>query len=485
METARIEKDIIELAGKDEIAFLNSFFILFRTAQYTEPGNVTFQTQSSKFYINFRRLVDEHGVVSIKVIAGRILVRDRLVKLDSDGMVRARETTDRWRLVGIGGIVLDDSLDNRQIDKFACLVADIEKAGRNREDIIKSLSDLGIEGITLLAIEEKRKEPVVPEEKRIMMRRTARASFFRAITVVQNAMLKTANDEAFDFNQAKRVVHSLIDRISEDESMLLELTNIRDFDEYTYAHCANVCVYSLTMGIRLELDRQRLSQLGFAALFHDIGKVKLSEDLIRKPQIYDENDWIQIQKHPILGAKTILRNLEFNQHTARAAIVALEHHINVDNTGYPVLKRKRPLNLFSRIVSIADTFDALSSGRVYLTKKIPPDEVMRKMMYQITVRFDAFLLKLFIDIIGVYPVGTLILLSGNELGAVSRNNQNNLARPVVKLIGNRSGPYKEFIELDLSASENSDRQILRIIDPADYNVDIKSIILSDKTIRPS
>ncbi|UCD95323.1 MAG: HD domain-containing protein [Candidatus Zixiibacteriota bacterium] len=475
-----MEKEQFETAGKDELLFINSFFILFRTAHYVEASNATYQTQSSRFYVNFRRLVDEHGRISIKVIEGRIFVRDKMVKFDSDGMVRAREIIDTWRHLGIGGIILDDSLDNRRIDKFVYLIAKLERSKLGMEDVSERLKDLGIDGIALLATEEKKEQVVLTEENRTFMRRAARVTFFRAISVVQDAMFRTANDKDIDISKARRVVHSLIDRIAQDEFSLIELTNIRDFDEYTYAHSANVCVYALTMGIRLGLDRQQLSQLGFAALFHDIGKVKLPEDLIRKPDVFDENDWIQMQKHPLLGAKTILRNIRFDQHAARAALVAFEHHINNDYTGYPVLNRKRPTILFSRIVAIADTFDALSSGRVYLKKSIPPDEVLRKMMYQMTVKFDDFLLKLFVSIIGVYPAGTLVLLSTEQLAVVSRNSSSNLSRPVVKLIGDKSGPYEEFVEMDLSQPEHSGKKVVKIIDPAGYNIDIKSIILSDK-----
>jgi HD-GYP domain-containing protein (c-di-GMP phosphodiesterase class II) len=480
MESVMLEKDRFETAGKDELVFINSFFILFRTAHYVEASNATYRTQSSKFYVNFRRLVDEHGRISIKVIEGRIFVRDKMVKFDSDGMVRAREIIDSWRHLGIGGVIFDDSLDNRRLDKFVYLIAKLERSKLSMEDVAQRLTDLGIDGIALLAAEEKKERPVLTEESRTMMRRAARVTFFRAVSVVEDAMFRTANDKEIDISKARRVVHSLIDRIAQDEFSLIELTNIRDFDEYTYAHSANVCVYCLTMGIRLGLDRQRLSQLGFAALFHDIGKVKLPEDLIRKPDVFDENDWIQMQKHPLLGAKTILRNMRFNEYSARAALVAFEHHINNDYTGYPALNNKRPTTLFSKIVAIADTFDALSSGRVYLKKSISPDEVLRKMMYQMTVKFDEFLLKLFINIIGVYPAGTLVLLSTDQLAVVSRNSSSNLSRPVVKLIGDKSGPYHEFVELDLSLPENSGKRVAKIIDPARYNIDIKSIILSDK-----
>jgi len=480
METVRLEKGQFEIAGKNEVAFVNSFFILFKTAQYVEAGNSTYQTQSSKFYVNFRRLVDESGKVSIKVIDGRIFICDRMVKFDSEGLVRARSIVDAWRRIGIGGIVFDDNLDNRQIDKFIQVIANIDRAASSNADIGKKFPDCGLNGIKLLGIDEEQSMPLLTEDKRTIMRRAARVTFFRAITVVEDAVMRAANDKSIDISKARRAVHSLIDQIAEDESVLIELTNIRDFDEYTYVHSANVSVYSLTLGLRLGLDRQRLSELGFAALFHDIGKVRLPGDLIRKPDIYDEDDWRQMQRHPLLGAKTILRNMKFDRHSARAALVAFEHHINNDFTGYPVLIRKMPTNLFSKIVAIADTFDAMSSGRVYIKKLIPPDEVLRKMMYQMTVKFDDFLLKMFVNIIGIFPAGTLVLLTTDHLAVVSRNNQANLSRPVVRIIGDKTGPYKKFVETDLSLPENADRLISKIIDPNKYNIDIKSIILSDR-----
>jgi HD-GYP domain-containing protein (c-di-GMP phosphodiesterase class II) len=217
-----------------------------------------------------------------------------------------------------------------------------------------------------------------------------------------------------------------------------------------------------------------------AALFHDIGKVKLPADLIRKPDAYDEDDWIQMQTHPHLGAKTILRNLKFDVHTARAARSALEHHINNDFTGYPALRNKRvALNLFSRIISIVDTFDALTSGRIYLRKPIPPEDVLKKMHYQMNVKFDAFLLKIFNDIIGIYPAGTIVLLNTDELGLVLTNHETEKARPYVKIVGDKDGLLDEPQWVDLSLPENRNRSIVRKIDPDRYGLDVKNFILQD------
>jgi len=468
----------LELAGKAETEFVNSFFILFNTARLVEVSNATYQAQSAKFYEHFAILADSAGAVSLKLIGGRIVVNDRLVRFDRDGMILARRVMDLWQKLGIGAIMIDKESQSREIDKFIYFITNAERKYDDSREVARRLADLGINGIRLME-QDQTGRIEISDEERPSMRHAARAVFFKAISTVEEVMAQALDDKAADLSVARRVVHSMIERISDDESMMIELTQIRDFDEYTYAHCANVCIYALTLGIRLGLGRRHLSQLGFSALFHDIGKIRLPEDLIRKPDVFDENDWRQMQKHPILGAKTILRNFRFDIHSARAALVAFEHHINNDYTGYPALVNRRPTNLFSRIVSIADTFDALSSGRVYMKKLISPDEALRKMLHQMRTKFDAFLLKLFVNIIGIYPAGTLVLLSDDRLALVSRTNQGNLSRPVVRLIGDRDGLFERFTDLDLTQPENGDKKISKIINPSRYNIDIRKLILSD------
>jgi len=411
----------LQLADENEIAFINALFRMFKTAQYVDIKNDSYRSQSDKFKEIFQRIIKDWVEITIKIINDRIFINERLVKFDSDGMVRAREMIDSWQMMGIGGMIFGAKLDGEDFDKFIEYLSNSKQVHFDLESLTKTLSELEIKHLTLLGLPEK-DESDLTDDERTMMRRSAQMSFFRAITVVETSMSKVAGGGEVDTNRARRTIHSLIDILNEDESALIELTSIRDFDEYTYAHSANVCIYSLTMGIKLGLNRENLSNLGFASLFHDMGKVRLPQDPINKPSAFNENDWIQMQKHPIWGAKTILRNMKFNGNTSRAAITAMEHHINNDFTGYPLLKYQKPVNLFSRIVAIADCFDALTSGRIYIKKTIPVDEVLRKMMYQMTVKFDAFLLNLFVNIVGIFPAGTMLLLSTDELAIVERNN---------------------------------------------------------------
>ncbi|HWR83648.1 MAG TPA: HD domain-containing phosphohydrolase [Candidatus Deferrimicrobium sp.] len=481
MTTAVMEVPARAIGGKTEEKLVSLFFVLYKNARIVDKSNPAFKRQCINFHELLQGLCVESDEVAIKIIAGRYFVNQKLVRFGEQGLSGAAVTVAEWQTLGLAGVRFMPGVTLKEIEHLFNFVGGIKPTAQNRDQLSEALKAYRQPSIRFFSAHELAAEaPAVTEEIRRQFRTAARATFFRAMSTVEDNMASVAQGKDIDISRTKRVIRSLIDHITKDEQSLIELAAIKNFDDYTYAHSTNVCVYALTLGVRLGFDRARLSQLGFAALFHDIGKVKLPTDLIRKPDAYDENDWIQMQRHPLLGAKTILRNLKLDSHTARAARVALEHHINADFTGYPTLRyEKRRNNLFSQIVSIVDTFDALSSGRVYLKKPIPPDKVLQKMHYQMTVKFDSLLLKIFTDIVGIYPAGTLVLLTTDELALVLTNNESDKARPFVKIIGNRQGPLATTQWVDLSATEHGHRKIVRMVDPSRYGLDIKEFILAD------
>jgi len=481
MSNTSAEAAVRVLAGEDELRLLTSFFVLYKTARIVAENNATFRKQAVGFYRRLAELMEDTGDISFKMISGRYFVNERMVRFDDLGLSGAASIQKEWKTLGIGGVIFNCPASQSEIEQFFVFMARIKPGQDNVESLSEQLKTAKLAGVQLLSAASLEKEKGhLSEEMRRQFRTAARSTFFTAMSVVQEVVVNTVQNREINISKTKRVVHTLIDHITRDESSLIELAAIKDYDDYTYAHSTNVCVYCLTLGVRLGLDRPRLSQLGFSALFHDIGKVKLPKDLIHKPDAFDENDWIQMQRHPLLGVKTILRNLKLGEHTARAVRGALEHHINADFTGYPSLHyQKRPMNLFSRIISIADTFDALTSGRVYLKKSIPPEEVLRKMHYQMKVKFDAFLLKIFNDIIGIYPAGTVVLLTTDEIALVLTINEHDRARPYVKIVGNRSGLLATPEWIDLSLPEYHHRKIVRRVEPERYGLNVKDFILRD------
>lgn len=481
MDTVKSEPSVRILAGEVEERLLTLFFVLYKTARIVEENNATFKNQAAHFHENLSLLMKEPPRVIIKSISGRYFINEKMVRFDDQGLSGAASVLEEWKTLGIGGVTFLSDITLNEVEKFFTFIAQIKPNSENLESLSTQLKTHRMSNVQLLSqVSESEPENLVSGEARREFRKAARTTFFKAMSVVQEVMVNTMYNRDINISKTKRVVRSLIDQITRDESSIIELTAIKNYDDYTYAHCTNVCVYSLTLGVRLGLDRSRLSQLGFTALFHDIGKVKLPTDLIRKPDAYDEDDWIQMQRHPILGVKTILRNLKLDIHTARAARGALEHHINKDYTGYPTLSYKKlPLNLFSKIISIVDTFDALTSGRVYLKKSIEPEDVLKKMHYQMKIKFDEFLLKIFNDIIGIYPAGSLVLLTSDEIALVLTNNEHDKARPFVKVVGNKEGLLDNPEWVDLSREENHHKKIVRRINPERYGLDIKDFVLQD------
>jgi len=275
-------------------------------------------------------------------------------------------------------------------------------------------------------------------------------------------------------------VQELVDQVVADEAALMELAALKHYDGYTYAHSVNVAVLSISLGTRLGLDKKSLALLGFGALFHDIGKVKLPADLVNKPSQYNEDDWKQMRRHPVFGAKTVILTRGTDDYTGRAVEIAFLHHVNYDKTGYPELSEKTVPGIFPMIVKICDSFNALSSGRIYFNKPFSPDEVIQKLIAGMGTQFDPLLLKIFVSTVGVFPIGSLVLLDTGEVGIVYKTNPENIYRPKVRVIAEPSGQTTDFRVVDLSERDQNSgqfvRSIKRLLNSHDYGLDLSKFL---------
>jgi HD-GYP domain-containing protein (c-di-GMP phosphodiesterase class II) len=199
-------------------------------------------------------------------------------------------------------------------------------------------------------------------------RQFAQRTFFNAIGNLKTVMTAIGNSRPVSLSRTTRVIHSIVDQVLSDESYLLELTALKDFDEYTFVHSTNVCIYSICLGANLNLTKAELATLGFAALFHDVGKTKLPLQVLNKPSDFTENEWEQMRKHPTYGLLSIAKSMPFDDESCRAMLVAFEHHANLDGSGYPSVDFKRNINLYSKVVAICDVFDAIRDRRNMFSK---------------------------------------------------------------------------------------------------------------------
>ena len=460
---------------------LTIFFGLGKTLRLVGHENDTFKNQIGKFWERFQLITDGSDKLALKIVNGRLFINEHLCRTALKSEV-VQEAIDRWNSLGIGGIEI---AYQPETNGLATLFQILNQSSgvENSQEIQTKLVQADVSGIRLLSTEEVEEDSDLSEEDRTHMRRQARSVFFQSMRAISETTSQVLSGRDSNIRQTKRVVHSLVDQLMLEDSSLIELTAIKDYDDYTFAHSVNVCIYALTIGVSLHMDHQRLSQLGFSALFHDVGKTKLPSDVVKKPGVFDDEDWIMMRRHPTYGAKMLLTNFPISPHTVRAALTAFEHHINIDGTGYPRRQEYRGLNLFSRIVTVADTYDALTSGRIYIEDPIAPIDVMRKMFYQMDQKFDQLLVKVFINSIGLFPAGSLILLSDDQVAIVERIHSSHPGSPVVRVIGDQSGIRQTATLIDLAAPENSELKIKRFLNPQTYNIDLKHFVLNDLPVE--
>ena len=266
--------------------------------------------------------------------------------------------------------------------------------------------------------------------------------------------------------RARRVAQTMVDLIQDDTSLMIGLTSIREYDDYTYTHSVNVALLATCLGKRIGLSQLSLEHLTICGLFHDIGKVGVPKDIILKEGKLSNDEWEQMQRHPLIGVRKILRLQAPTSLRSKIILGPFEHHLNPDLTGYPKTHFMKRLSLFGKILRIADVYDALTSERSYRPRAFSPEEALRRMWKDRGTNFDPILLKIFVDMIGIYPVGTILELDSKEIGLVmDYPADSNKTCPLVMILENDGqGGIRRGRLIDLSTQDNSsepERHIVR------------------------
>lgn len=225
---------------------------------------------------------------------------------------------------------------------------------------------------------------------------------------------------------------NLVDELFSKSDIMISMVDIKNMDTYTYAHSVNVAVISLVVGIAAGLGRSELEDLTIGAMLHDVGKIFIPKSILNKPGALTDEEFRQIQEHTIEGYE-YLKNCPIK---STSKIIALQHHLNVDGSGYPDYENTGLLHKFSRIVAIADVYDALTSDRSY-RRAYSPSEAVEYIMSMASTKFDMDYVKLFVKKIVTYPVGSIVRLSDGKTGVVKSLNEGFPMRPVVELVEDR------------------------------------------------
>jgi HD-GYP domain-containing protein (c-di-GMP phosphodiesterase class II) len=221
----------------------------------------------------------------------------------------------------------------------------------------------------------------------------------------------------------------------------------------------------------LGLSRQQLAQLGLCALYHDLGKLRIPLDVLNKRAKLTDAEWALMGNHTVFGAREIFSMISGDRQAVLRVLVALQHHMGYDGQGYPKAVLRTEPNLFAGIVSIVDTFDAMTTKRVY-QRQFLPDEALAVLEKGSGTKYDPLLVKAFISCVGIYPAGSTVLLDTGEIAVVCEANPDpeQVHRPKIKVVTDTRGTSMQAFMVDLSAPDQQGRSVLRCVDPDQFEI---------------
>ncbi|MBX3301971.1 MAG: HD domain-containing protein [Nitrospira sp.] len=446
---------------------VETMLTLIQTLAHDQP--VTLRIQNDFLFLGERHL---------KVSAQQMLVASSII-----------DTMNKWK---IGGLTFTSSASSKDLREFAYLFVTLDPAAKSLDDFRHELKGREVTSVQL----EDLRELVLREEisgsgqssgsgqgagaepgTKVHHKAQSKVAYGMAVNAVGNLTQSARDGGTLNFKQAKRAIQNIVDLMMQDESTLLGLTTLRCHDQYTHNHSVNVALLSMALGNRAGYPKVDLADLGLAALFHDVGKCAISLDILNKPGEFTEEEWEIMRTHPTEGILTLIELRGLGNVPPRMASASFEHHMNYDSSGYPKLTVPWAQSLSSCIVTIADCYDAMTSSRVYRREPMSPSKVLNLMFTKSGKSFHATLLKLFVNCVGLIPIGSLVVLDTDELAVVLKPamNKSDAERPLVKVIADAHGELiNSGPELDLTEKNDVggyQHSIIRLVDTTEYSFD--------------
>lgn len=470
------------------IQLLTQLNVLIKTSRIYDRTNSALDKPVDAMLTLIKTMAHDHPV-TLRIQNDFLFLGESHLKVSAQQMAVATSIIDALNAWKIGGVTLSLTAESKDLREFASLFVTLDPDNKSLEDFQKEMTARGINGIEL---EEQRQlhikegsdtgggkgsgdidNPDPIKQKKI----NAKNGYAKVAGSVGTLTQSVREGGTVSFKQAKRAIQNIVDLMMDDEATVLGLTTLRCHDEYTHNHSVNVSLLSIALANRAGYPKVELADLGLAALFHDMGKSTIPIEVLNKPGEFSDDDWAAMRSHPTEGVLTLSKLRGITNLPGRMAAATFEHHMNLDFSGYPKLAVPWTLSLTGRILTIADCYDAMTSSRVYRREPMSPSKVLNMMFSKSGKAFDASLLKLFVNCVGIIPIGSLVMLDTSELAVVVKPavDKVNAERPFVKVITDPQGdPIDQGREIDLTEKDDTGSyrdNIIRLIDNTEYKFD--------------
>ncbi len=367
--------------------------------------------------------------VSFSIVNSEIYVEKHLLREES---IRHSDFIRLLMDRGVNNLLFDPGVTPESITMFFSFVnvkGEPEGGPGSLKSLIRRAGVVGIGFEELVAFDLT--EDVYELKSEPQGVSAAHASYDGALECMETMSHDILSNRGIDIAALNVVISSLMGDFLNKKDAIIGLMSIKNYNEHLFHHSVNVALTCLLIANSLNLTEEMVRTVGVSGLLHDIGKLQVPKDILDKPGKLTDDEWAILKQHPIEGAKELTK---YDSLGELPVLAALEHHTGCDHSGYPVLRRKSVPHAISRIISIADVYEAMTAKRSY-RNACTAHQAMGVLMDGAGNRFDPLLLKLLLDIVGAFPPGSRVRLRTGQEAVVVEANEGDPFHPIVRPVG--------------------------------------------------
>jgi putative nucleotidyltransferase with HDIG domain len=442
---------------------LRRFAASLRSAQLYSKGHPIISRNVESLSAAIQLL---HGLapsVVVGLVGEEVIVDDMpMAKAEAIGPLMKR-----LQQSGVERITFDRGVTTEEIGSFVDAMTAMERRDRDAS------------AVELPVLKHIRVGRVVVEQKvegDLADMATIKKLYNDAVSVAGRLWETAEHESRPDASAARTMIDGLAQAVAQNRTALLALTTLKNYDNYTFTHMVNVSILTMGQARTLGIDGPLLREFGLAALMHDIGKVRTPLEILHKPDMLSDAEFAIMKRHVVEGAEILRATRDI---PALAPVVAFEHHLRLDGSGYPVGVKRPSLNLGTMLCSISDVYDAMRSQRAY-QGAFPTDRILQVLKRNDGLQFDQNLVRRFVQLVGIYPAGNLVRLNTGEVAVVVKVHAPDPYRPQVRVLFNRDGKRRD-LAYDLNLWEPADdpqrpSSVVAPLDPAAFDFDPLSLM---------
>jgi putative nucleotidyltransferase with HDIG domain len=437
---------------------LRRFAASLRSSQLYSKGHPIISKNLEQFSAAIQLMHSLAPTTVVGFVGDEIIVDDMpIAKAETLGPV-----VGRLQKGGIDRINFDRGVTSEELATFVEAVSTLEPRGEDGTD--SAFPDLAHIRVGRVTVAQK-------VEGNLTDIATIKRLYNDAVSVANRVWESAQTEGKPDPTIARTMIDGLAQAVAQNRTALLALTTLKNYDNYTFTHMVNVSILTMGQARGLGIDGPLLREFGLAALMHDIGKVRTPLEVLNKPDKLTDDEFTIMKRHVVDGAEILRQTPDI---PALAPVVAFEHHLRLDGSGYPHGVTRTSLNVGTMLCSIADVYDAMRSQRQY-QQAFPTDRILEVLKRSDGKQFDQNLVRRFVQLVGIYPAGNLVRLNTGEVAVVLKVYAPDTYRPQIRVLINRQGARLD-VPYDINlweVSEDPDRPsaVVAPLDPAAYNLD--------------